>query len=69
MERTFTLEYWLDDNWYVGRLREVPGVISQGATLSELEENIEDAYQMMMAEKEEFIPSAEIKRKDLSLRV
>jgi hypothetical protein len=23
--RYFTLEYWLDDGWYVGRLKEVPG--------------------------------------------
>jgi len=47
MQRTFTLEYWLDEGWYVGRLREVPGVFSQGETLAELEENIRDAYQLM----------------------
>jgi len=40
VERRFTLEYWIDDNWYVGRLKEVPGVFSQGETLEELEENI-----------------------------
>lgn len=45
-----TLEYWKDDDWYVGQLREVPGVISQGATLKELEENIQDAYQLMLKE-------------------
>jgi predicted RNase H-like HicB family nuclease len=45
--RTFTLEYWQDEAWYVGRLREVPGVMSQGQSLSELEENIRDAYQLM----------------------
>ncbi len=45
--RTFTLEYWRDEGWYVGRLREVPGVMSQGQSLRELEENIRDAYQMM----------------------
>jgi predicted RNase H-like HicB family nuclease len=50
MTRQFTLEYWLDDGWYVGRLKEVPGVFSQGETLEELEENIKDAYQLMMAE-------------------
>ncbi len=47
MQRNFTLEYWLDDGWYVGRLKEVPGVFSQGETLGELEENIRDAYQLM----------------------
>ncbi len=30
MKATFTLEYWVDDGWYVGRLREVPGIFSQG---------------------------------------
>lgn len=48
MRRSFTLEYWTDDDWYVGRLKEVPGVFSQGETLSELEENIRDAYQLLV---------------------
>jgi predicted RNase H-like HicB family nuclease len=47
MRRSFTLEYWLDDDWYVGRLREVPGVFSQGESLQDLEENIQDAYRLM----------------------
>jgi predicted RNase H-like HicB family nuclease len=49
MKHAFTLEYWQDDNWYVGRLKEVPGVFSQGETLAELEENIEDAYKIVLA--------------------
>ncbi len=36
MERNYTLEYWIDDEWYVGRLKEVPGIFSQGETLKEL---------------------------------
>ena len=47
MRRPFTLEYWIDDGWFVGRLKEVPGVFSQGETLQELEANIEDAYELM----------------------
>ena len=50
MLRHFTLEYWLDDDWYVGRLKEVPGVFSQGETLKELEDNIREAYQLMREE-------------------
>jgi len=45
--RTFTLEYWNDEGWFVGRLAEAPGVMSQGETLTELEENIREAYQLM----------------------
>ena len=52
MIRNFTLEFWIDDGWYVGRLKEVPGVFSQGRTLEELEENIKDAYEMMIKEIE-----------------
>jgi len=47
MLRRFTLEYWIDDGWYVGRLKEVPGIFSQGGSMDELEENIRDAFQMM----------------------
>ena len=50
MKRVFTLEYWQDDGWYVGKLREIPGVFSQGKTLEELKENVIDAYRMMLAE-------------------
>ena len=44
------MEYWLDDDWYVGRLKEVPGVFSQGETLQELEENLRDAYELVLEE-------------------
>ena len=54
MERTFTLEYWMDEGWYVGRIREVPGVFSQGETLDELVENVREVYQLMM---EDAMPS------------
>jgi len=48
--RNFTLEYWKDDDWFVGKLKEVPGVFSQGETLQELEENIREAYYLMSEE-------------------
>ena len=45
-----TLEYWEDDGGYVGRLREIPSVISQGDTLAKLRENIVDAYRLMISD-------------------
>jgi predicted RNase H-like HicB family nuclease len=48
MRKSFTLEYWIDKDWYVGRLKEVPSVFSQGESLAELEENIRNAYRLMM---------------------
>lgn len=52
MQMHFTLEYWRDDDWFVGRLKGIPGVFSQGKTLAELEENVRDAYQMMLQEED-----------------
>jgi len=68
MLRHFTLEYWLDEGWYVGRLMEIPGVFSQGETLEELEENIREAYKLMMDE-EEPIPYASTQAKELEVEV
>ena len=48
MSCSFTLDFWMDDGWYVGRLREVPNVFSQGESLEELKTNIQDAYRLMM---------------------
>ena len=50
MVRNVTLEHWLDDGWYVGRLKEVSGVFSQSETLETLQNNIRDAYHLMMEE-------------------
>ncbi|MBS4097479.1 MAG: type II toxin-antitoxin system HicB family antitoxin [Sulfuricella sp.] len=50
---TFTLEYWQDDGWFVGRLREVPGCFSQGETLPELEDNIAEVYKLLQADDED----------------
>ncbi len=51
MKRNFMLEYWIDDGWYVGRMKDIPGVFSQGETLEELKENIVDAYNLMMQDE------------------
>jgi predicted RNase H-like HicB family nuclease len=50
MRHAFTLEYWQDEGWYVGRLKEVPGVFSQGETLAELEDNVRDAYDLVLSD-------------------
>lgn len=47
MRRSFTLDDWADAGGFVGRLREVPGVFSQGESLADLEESIRDAYALI----------------------
>jgi predicted RNase H-like HicB family nuclease len=52
MSLRFQLEYWKDGSRFVGRLPQVPGVFSQGATLEELEMNVRDAYRFMIEEQD-----------------
>lgn len=66
MSKTFTLEYWIDDGWFVGRLKEIPSVFSQGETLEDLEDNIRDDYQLIR-ETEPDINRLEIKIKEIEV--
>ncbi len=68
MRHQFTLEYWQDGSWLVGRLLEVPGVFSQGATLDELHENIQDAYELMVTDERPAAP-ADTQRQSVELEV
>ena len=68
MIRHFTLEYWKDEDWYVGKLKEVPGVFSQGETLGELEKNIQEAYSLMMMD-EDLKPLTEVHTKEIEVNV
>jgi predicted RNase H-like HicB family nuclease len=61
------LEYWKDGDWFVGRLPQVPGVFSQGATLGELEVNIRDAYELMRADQAPARVSAPVGTKEIEL--
>ena len=68
MKRFYSLEYWIDDKWYVGRLKEIPGVFSQGETLKELKENILDAYYLIL-ESQDSLPHIETKVMEIGLEV
>lgn len=61
MRSNFTLEYWQDGEFYVGRLLEVPGVFSQGVTLEELRENIQDAYDLMVTQERSPAPETALR--------
>lgn len=68
MKRHFTLEYGIDYGWFVGKLKEIPWVFSQGETLEELEENIKDAHHLMMAEDKK-PQRTDIRTKELEIEV
>lgn len=50
-----TLEYWEENGWFVGRLKGIPGVFSQGRTLDELESNIREACVLMLDGSDDLI--------------
>jgi len=63
------MEFWKDGDWFVGRLPQVPGVFSQGATLEELEVNIQDAYRLMLDEGGERPDGVAISTKEIEVTV
>jgi predicted RNase H-like HicB family nuclease len=60
------MEYWKDGMWFVGRLPQVPGVFSQAATLGELEQNIRDAYRLLL-EEQTYPDGAEVEMREIEL--
>jgi predicted RNase H-like HicB family nuclease len=67
MSLRLQLEYWKDGDWLVGRLPQIPGVFSQGATMEELEENIRDAYQMVLEDQNAAPPGGSVQRKEIDV--
>ena len=42
-----------EDGWYVGQLEELPEVISQGKTIEELKNNLQDALEFIISHQRE----------------
>ena len=43
-----TMIYWKEDQFWLGKLLEHPEIMTQGESVEELEENIKDAYRLMV---------------------
>lgn len=54
MASQLTMIYWKGQQFWLGKLREYPEIMSQGETLAELEENLRDAYREMVLEDKLF---------------
>lgn len=50
MQREFTAVFEKRGRWYVAYVEEIPGVNTQGKTLSEVRENLKDALQLILEE-------------------
>ncbi|MBU0700909.1 type II toxin-antitoxin system HicB family antitoxin [bacterium] len=47
MKTKMAMIYWKGEKFWLGKLFAHPEIMTQGETLSELEENIKDAYLLM----------------------
>ena len=45
-----TMVYWKGEQFWLGKLLEHPEIMTQGETLEELEDNLRDAYRMVVLE-------------------
>jgi predicted RNase H-like HicB family nuclease len=43
-----TMVYWQGERFWLGKLLEHPEIMTQGETLEELEENLKDAYRLLV---------------------
>ena len=50
MQPRLTMVYWKGKQFWLGKLLEHPEIMTQGETLEELEENLKDAYRLMVWE-------------------
>jgi predicted RNase H-like HicB family nuclease len=50
MNKQMTMVYWKGEKFWLGKLLEHPEIMTQGETIQELEENLRDAYTMMVME-------------------
>ncbi len=50
MKTKLKMIYWKGEKFWVGKLVEHPEIMTQGETLDELEENMKDAFVLMMME-------------------
>lgn len=48
METKLKMIYWKGEKFWIGKLLERPDIMTQGETLEELEENMKEAFTMMV---------------------
>jgi predicted RNase H-like HicB family nuclease len=48
MEQTFEATIEKRDKWYIGWVDAVPGAFSQGRTIKEVQENLEEAVRLIL---------------------
>jgi predicted RNase H-like HicB family nuclease len=65
--KTFTLDYWKDGDLFVGRLREVPGVLSQGTSVDHLKKSIADAFKLFHDAEASTVPARKFQSTEVTI--
>jgi predicted RNase H-like HicB family nuclease len=70
-KKEYTAVYKKSDGWIVAWIKEVPGVITQGRTMKEANNNLYDALGLMLDVNGEFnySPSLRFLKKGLSIKI
>lgn len=50
VSKRLTMVYWKGEKFWLGKLLEYPHIMTQGESVEELEENLRDAYVLMIME-------------------
>ena len=64
MNTKIKMVYWKGEKFWLGKILEHPEIMSQGETIEELEENLKDAYKLMLMDD---VPS-DYQLKEISVR-
>jgi predicted RNase H-like HicB family nuclease len=48
VNKQLTMVYWKGERFWLGKLLEHPDIMTQGETLEELEDNLKDAYRLLV---------------------
>jgi predicted RNase H-like HicB family nuclease len=48
VHKQLTMVYWKGERFWLGKLLEHPDIMTQGETLEELEDNLKDAYRLLV---------------------
>ena len=63
MTQKLNIVYWKGDQFWLGKVLERPEIMTQGETIEELEENLKDAFRLMVFDE---VPS-DYKTKEIAL--
>jgi predicted RNase H-like HicB family nuclease len=69
MTHTFTAVFEKLDDWYIGYVEELPGANTQGKTLAEARENLEEAIELILKSNKQLLTKELSGRKIIRKRI